>query len=179
MRQMAEMKKNIRDWTDEGEVADYIAKIVRKEAGDGTGLVYGLGHAVYTVSDPRALLLRDKARQLAEVDGRLEEFALYNAIERLGPDIIKSVHPGARDVCANVDLYSGFVYDMLGIPRELYTPLFATARIVGWSAHRLEELITSNKILRPAYVNVVQPREYIPLEKRRGGCSDNRPGTGR
>ena len=166
MRQMAEMKKNIRDWTDEGEVADYIAKIVRKEAGDGTGLVYGLGHAVYTVSDPRALLLRDKARQLAEVDGRLEEFALYNAIERLGPEIIKSVHPGARAVCANVDLYSGFVYDMLNIPQDLYTPLFAVGRVVGWCAHRMEELDNGGPIIRPAYKPIFSLRDYVPMEAR-------------
>ena len=165
-RQMAEMKKHIRDWTDSGEVADYIARIVRKEAGDGTGLIYGLGHAVYTISDPRAVLLRDKARQLAEVNGRMEEFALYNAVERLGPEVIKSVHPGAKDVCANVDLYSGFVYDMLGIPQDLYTPLFAVGRVVGWCAHRMEELDNGGPIIRPAYKPIFSLRDYVPMEAR-------------
>ena len=166
MRQMAEMKKNIRNWTDEGEVADYITKIVRKEAGDGTGLVYGLGHAVYTISDPRAMLLRDKAKALAAVNGREEEFALYNAIERLGPEIIKTVHPGARDVCANVDLYSGFVYDMLNIPQDLYTPLFAVGRVVGWCAHRIEELDNGGPIIRPAYKPIFKHLDYIPMDAR-------------
>ena len=167
MRQMAEMKRNVRKWTDSGEVADYIAKIVRREAGDGTGLVYGLGHAVYTISDPRAVLLKEKARQLAEANGRLDEFALYEAIETLGPGVIQKVHPGARDVCANVDLYSGFVYDMLGIPQDLYTPLFAVGRVVGWCAHRMEELTNAGPIIRPAYKPVYKGvRPYEPLEAR-------------
>ena len=165
--QMLEMKKNVRNWTDEGEVADYISKIVRKEAGDGTGLVYGLGHAVYTISDPRAVLLRAKAQQLAEVTGRQDEFALYNAVERLGPDVIKSVHPGAKDVCANVDLYSGFVYDMLGIPHDLYTPLFAVSRVVGWCAHRMEELDNGGPIIRPAYKPIFAHSDYVPLAVRK------------
>lgn len=166
MRQMGEMKKNIRNWTDEGEVADYIRKIARKEAGDGTGLIYGLGHAVYTISDPRALLLREKAQQLAEVNGRMDEFALYNAIERLGPEAIKAVHPGAKDVCANVDLYSGFVYDMLNIPQDLYTPLFAVGRVVGWCAHRMEELDNGGPIIRPAYKPIFRQHDYIPMDAR-------------
>jgi len=166
MRQMAEMKKNIRRWTDEGEVADYIAKIVARQAGDGTGLLYGLGHAVYTVSDPRAVLLKEKARALAEANGRLDEFALYESIETLGPQIIQKAHPGARDVCANVDLYSGFVYDMLNIPQDLYTPLFAVARVVGWCAHRMEELNNAGPIIRPAYKPIFKPRDYTPLNER-------------
>ena len=167
MRQMAEMKRNIRTWTDAGEVADYIGKIARREAGDGTGLVYGLGHAVYTISDPRAQLLKEKAKMLAEANGRMDEFALYDAIETLGPGIIQQVHPGARDVCANVDLYSGFVYDMLGIPQDLYTPLFAVGRVVGWCAHRMEELVNGGPIIRPAYKPVYKrARPYEPLEAR-------------
>ena len=169
MRQMAEMKQNISKWTDKGEVADYIGKIVNRQAGDGTGLVYGLGHAVYTLSDPRAVLLKEKARKLAEAQGRMEEFALYDTIETLGPDIIRKAHPGAREVCANVDLYSGFVYDMLGIPQDLYTPLFAVARVVGWCAHRMEELDNVGPIIRPAYKPVYRARdvrEYQPLSER-------------
>ena len=167
MRQMMEMKRNIRTWTDHGEVADYIAKIVRREAGDGTGLVYGLGHAVYTISDPRAQLLKEKAKMLAEANDRMDEFALYDAIETLGPGIIRQVHPSAREVCANVDLYSGFVYDMLGIPQDLYTPLFAVGRVVGWCAHRMEELVNGGPIIRPAYKPVYKrSRPYEAMEAR-------------
>ena len=166
MRQMAEMKQNVRKWTDEGEVADYIEKIVRKEAGDGTGLVYGLGHAVYTISDPRAVLLKEKARALAEANGRMDEFALYNAIETLGPEVIHKVHPAAREVCANVDLYSGFVYDMLNIPQDLYTPLFAVGRVVGWCAHRMEELHNNGPIIRPAYKPIFKSRDYVSISDR-------------
>ena len=166
MRQMAEMKKNIVHWTDEGEVADYITKIVNREAGDGTGLLYGLGHAVYTISDPRAVLLKEKARALAEANDRMDEFALYDAIETLGPDLIRKVHPGAKDCCANVDLYSGFVYDMLNIPQDLYTPLFAVARVVGWCAHRMEELHNSGPIIRPAYKPIYKSRPYTPIADR-------------
>lgn len=167
--QMEEMKKNIRNWTDRTEVEAYLAKIVQKKAGDGTGLLYGLGHAVYTISDPRALLLKEKAQKLAEASGRLEEFALYEAVETMGPEVIRTLHPGARDVCANVDLYSGFVYDMLGIPHDLYTPLFAVGRVVGWCAHRMEELDNRGPIIRPAYkpiYKVEDSRAYIPLEER-------------
>ena len=169
MRQMAEMKQNIAKWTDQGQVADYLEKIVRKQAGDGTGLVYGLGHAVYTLSDPRAVLLKEKAKKLAEAQGRLDEFTLYDNIEKLGPEIIRKVHPSAREICANVDLYSGFVYDMLGIPQDLYTPLFAVARVVGWCAHRMEELDNDGPIIRPAYKSIYKARdvrEYQPLEER-------------
>ena len=150
-------------------MADYLEKIVRKQAGDGTGLVYGLGHAVYTLSDPRAVLLKEKAKKLAEAQGRLDEFTLYDNIEALGPDIIRKVHPGAREICANVDLYSGFVYDMLGIPQDLYTPLFAVARVVGWCAHRMEELDNDGPIIRPAYKPIYKAREvreYRPLSER-------------
>jgi citrate synthase len=166
MRQMAEMRKNVHRWTDEGELADYLMRIVSKKAGDGSGLIYGLGHAVYTISDPRAVLLKEKARALAEADGRLDEFALYDAVERLGPEMIRKVHPGASDVCANVDLYSGFVYDMLGIPQDLYTPLFSVGRVVGWCAHRMEELYNAGPIIRPAYKPIVKARAYVPIGER-------------
>ncbi len=167
MRQMAEMKKNVRDWNDRDEVAAYISKIADKKAGDGTGLVYGLGHAVYTISDPRAQLLKAKARALAVENGREDEFSLYESIELLGPDAIRAVHPGAKDVCANVDLYSGFVYDMLGIPQDLYTPLFAVGRVVGWCAHRIEELGNNGPIIRPAYKPIFHSREYVAMSDRK------------
>ena len=166
MRQMDEIKKNVPDWTDEGALADYLAKILKKQAGDGTGLVYGLGHAVYTLSDPRAVILKEKARSLAAEDGRMDEFELYDRIERLGPAVIRTVHPGAREVCANVDLYSGFVYDMLNIPKDLYTPLFAVGRVPGWCAHRMEELTNTSPIIRPAYKPIFKARPYTPLADR-------------
>ena len=141
-------------------------KIADKKAGDGTGLIYGLGHAVYTISDPRCVMLKKKARELATAKGRMEELELYETIEELGPAIIKSRHPKAEDVCANVDLYSGFVYDMLGIPKDLYTPLFAVARCVSWCSHRMEELINNGPIYRPAYKPIFHPREYVRLQDR-------------
>jgi len=166
VRQMSELKKNVRRWTDAGEVADYLARIVEKKAGDGTGLVYGLGHAVYTLSDPRAVMLKEKARALAEANGRMDEFALYDSVEKLGPEAIRKVHPNSREACANVDLYSGFVYDMLGIPQDLYTPIFAVGRVVGWCAHRMEELHNAGPIIRPAYKPIFKAREYVPMGAR-------------
>ncbi len=165
-RQMQEMKANIKDWSDQGEVADYIEKIFKKEAGDGTGLVYGMGHAVYTLSDPRAVMLKSKAQQLAREKNRMDEFNLLDAVEHLTPEVFEKVKGHRRDLCANVDLYSGFVYDMLNIPTDLYTPLFAVGRVVGWCAHRMEELINSGPIIRPAYKSVNKHHEYIPIEKR-------------
>ena len=166
MRQMDEIKTNVKDWTNPDSVAQYLEKIADKKAGDNTGLIYGLGHAVYTISDPRAEMLKAKAQKLAKEKGREDEMRLYETIEKLGPAIIKSRHPNAEDVCANVDLYSGFVYDMLAIPTDLYTPLFAVARCVSWCAHRMEELINGGPIMRPAYKPVFHPREYIPLKDR-------------
>ena len=166
MRQMEEIKAKVKDWTSPDAVRAYLERIADRKAGDGTGLVYGLGHAVYTVSDPRAQLLRKKAEQLAKAKGRQDEMKLFEMIEELGPAVIKSRHPRAEDVCANVDLYSGFVYDMLGIPRELYTPLFAVARCVSWCAHRMEELINEGPIIRPAYKPIFHPRDYVPLKSR-------------
>ena len=166
MRQMDEMKRNIPDWTNEGLVADYLTKILNKQAGDGTGLVYGMGHAIYTLSDPRAVLLKAKAEELAVADGRKDEFDLYAMVERLTPEVVRRLHPRAKDVCANVDLYSGFVYDMLNIPKDLYTPLFAVSRVTGWCAHRLEELDNSGPIIRPAYKPIFKNRPYVNLAER-------------
>ncbi len=166
MRQMSEIKEKVKDWTKPAHVKAYLERIVDRKAGDGTGLIYGLGHAVYTVSDPRAQMLKKKARELAAAKGRQDEMALFEMIEDYGPAIIKSRHPKAEDVCANVDLYSGFVYDMLGIPRDLYTPLFAVARCVSWCSHRMEELINEGPIIRPAYKPIFHPREYVKLQDR-------------
>jgi citrate synthase len=166
MRQMQEIKENVKDWTNEKEVEAYLAKIADRKAGDRSGLIYGLGHAVYTISDPRAQMLKSKALRLAREKGREDEMRLYQYIEELGPGIIKSRHPRAEDVCANVDLYSGFVYDMMGIPKDLYTPLFAVARCVSWCAHRMEELINAGPIIRPAYKPIFHPKEYVALADR-------------
>ena len=167
MRQMDEIMAKVGDWTNADKVTAYLEKIADRKAGDGTGLIYGLGHAVYTISDPRAQLLKKKARALAKEKHREDEMALFELIEERGPAIIKSRHPRAEDVCANVDLYSGFVYDMLCIPRDLYTPLFAVARCVSWCAHRMEELVNQGPIIRPAYKPLYRPRHYVPLSERR------------
>ena len=166
MRQMDELKATVRNWNRAGDVADYLKQVVDCKAGDRTGLVYGLGHAVYTVSDPRAQMLKAKAEALAREKGREDEMRLFERIEELGPEIVRSRHPRAEDICANVDLYSGFVYDMLGIPRELYTPLFAVARCVSWCAHRMEELVNGGPIIRPAYKPIFHPREYVRIGDR-------------
>lgn len=166
MRQMDEIKANVKDWHKPENAVRYLEKIADGKAGDGTGLIYGLGHAVYTISDPRAQMLKAKAEALAKEKGRTAEMKLYELIEEMGPKIIKARHPRAEDVCANVDLYSGFVYDMLGIPTELYTPLFAVARCVSWCAHRMEELVNEGPIIRPAYKPIFHPREYVPLNER-------------
>ena len=166
MRQMDEIKENVRDWDRDADVAAYLERIADRKAGDRTGLIYGLGHAVYTISDPRAQMLRAKAEALAREKGREAEMRLFERIESLGPAIIKARHPRAEDVCANVDLYSGFVYDMLGIPKDLYTPLFAVARCVSWCAHRMEELVNEGPIIRPAYKPIFHPREYVRLDDR-------------
>ena len=164
---MDDIKANVKDWSNVKEVGDYLRKIVRKEAFDRTGLVYGQGHAVYTISDPRAILLRDKARKLAEVKKCTEEFELYCLIEKIFPDIFREEKGSDKRICTNVDFYSGFVYSMLGIPRELFTPIFAISRVPGWSAHRLEEIVSGRRIYRPAFKQVGELREYIPLDDRR------------
>ena len=164
---MDEIKENVKDWSSEKEIRDYLYKIAKKQAFDKTGLIYGMGHAVYTISDPRALLLREKAKQLAEEKGCLEEFNLYRTIEQVAPEILMEVHHSDKRICANVDLYSGFVYSMLNIPRELFTPIFAISRIAGWSAHRIEEIVAGGRIYRPAYKNVCEERKYIPIDDRK------------
>lgn len=161
-----DIKTNVKDWTNEEEVAAYINKILNKQAFDKTGLVYGMGHAVYTLSDPRKVILKEFAKSLAEEKGRMEEFALYELVERLAGQLIMEHRQLFKNVCANVDFYSGFVYEMLGIPEELFTPIFAIARMAGWSAHRLEELITAGKIIRPAYKYVGVHEEFVPIENR-------------
>ena len=166
MRQMEEIMKNVRDWTNPSSVARYLERIADKKAGDHTGLIYGLGHAVYTISDPRAQMLKNKAEHLAKEKGRMDAMRLFECVEELGPDIIKARHPRADNICANVDLYSGLVYDMLGIPKDLYTPLFAVARCVSWCAHRMEELINQGPIIRPAYKPLFHPKKYVPLKDR-------------
>lgn len=163
---MDEIKANVKDWSSDKEVRDYLYKIAKKEAFDHTGKIYGMGHAVYTISDPRALLLREKARALALEKGCIEEYNLYRMVEEMAPQIIMEVHHSDKQICANVDLYSGFVYTMLNIPRELYTPIFAISRIAGWSAHRIEEIVAGGRIYRPAYKNVCDPRKYVPIDKR-------------
>jgi citrate synthase len=166
MEQMREIKEHVEHWNKEGEVADYLTKILNKQAGDGTGLIYGLGHAVYTLSDPRTDMLRVKARDLAKAKGREEELQLYETIERIGPGIFNKNRAKPRDLCANVDFYSGFVYDMLNIPIDLYTPIFAISRVVGWCAHRIEELLNGGPIIRPAYKAISEHRPFKPMDTR-------------
>ncbi len=162
---MNDIKAHVHDVTDDDEVAAYLAKISRREAGDGSGLIYGMGHAVYTLSDPRAVILKREAARMAEKNGFGDDFRLLDAVERLTPAVIKA-KGNNKTVCANVDMYSGLVYRSLGISEELFTPLFATARIAGWCAHRMEELLTGGRIIRPAYKPAVRKRTYLPLETR-------------
>ena len=163
---ISEIRENVSDPTNEEEIAAYLEKIIRKEAGDGSGLVYGMGHAVYTLSDPRAVILKRKAREFAYKYCFEKDFELINNIEKLTPEIFRKVKGKNKIMCANVDLYSGLIYRMLKIPEDLYTPIFATARIVGWSAHRLEELISGGRIIRPAYKNIALPKKYVPIDER-------------
>lgn len=166
MDMMDNIRKHVKHTDDEKELKKYLNEILEKKVFDHQGLIYGMGHAVYTISDPRAVVFKSFVKKLAAEKGRLDDYKLYETVERIAPDLILAKRPNATTVTANVDFYSGFVYDMLDIPKELYTALFASARIVGWSAHRIEELITSNKILRPAYINMMEPREYTDLEDR-------------
>ena len=163
---LEDFKTNVQHWDNEGEVADYIRKVLRKEAGDGSGLIYGMGHAVYTLSDPRAVILKKKAFKLAEGKEIEAEFHLLDTIERLTPVIMKEEKGTEKTFCANVDMYSGLVYKMLKIPQELYTPLFAVSRMAGWSAHRMEELMTGGRIIRPAYKAIPKKKKYIPIYER-------------
>ncbi len=159
-------KANIKNWEDESEVADYMKKTIRKETNDRSGLIYGMGHAVYTVSDPRAVILKKKAFELAKGREIEAEFRLLETIERLTPEIFKEVKGSDKAMCANVDMYSGLVYRMLGIPDELFTPLFAVARMAGWAAHRMEEVLTGSRIIRPAYKSIAKELEYVKLADR-------------
>ena len=161
-----EMKREVSDWTNEGQVADYLKKLLHKEAFDHAGLIYGVGHAVYSKSDPRAVIFKSFVEKLSEEKGLQEEFALYSLVERLSPELIAAERPIYKGVNINVDFYSGFVYDMLNLPMELYTPIFAIARIAGWSAHRMEELANNGKIIRPAYKTICVDRDYEMLQQR-------------
>jgi citrate synthase len=167
MEMMEDIERNVKDWKDEEELSAYLKKILRKEAGDRSGLIYGIGHAVYTLSDPRAVLLKEKAKILAEEKGFSEEFNLYDRIERIAPRVFKEERNWDKPLAPNVDFFSGFVYKMLNIPGALYTPIFAIARISGWAAHRIEEIVSGGKIIRPAYKNVYTTKEeYVPLTQR-------------
>jgi len=166
MGMMNNIKTNVKNWKDDDEISAYLEKIVKGEAHDKKGLIYGMGHAVYTKSDPRAIILKNKARVLAEAKGRSDEHQLYLNIERLAPAIFQRIKKSNKIIAPNVDFFSGFVYDLLGFPRDIYTPLFAMARVVGWSAHRIEELINGRRIIRPAYKSVAQHAKYIPTTKR-------------
>lgn len=159
-------KENVKNWNDEGEIADYMRKIIRKQANDNSGLIYGMGHAVYTISDPRAIILKKKAFELAKGKEIEAEFKLLETIERLTPEIFLQEKGNSKSMCANVDMYSGLVYRMLGIPEDLFTPLFAVARIAGWSAHRMEEVLTCNRIIRPAYKPIKNIKEYKKISDR-------------
>ena len=164
--QMREIMTNVADPTDPNQVQDYLVKIINKEAGDGSGLIYGMGHAVYTKSDPRAVILKENARKLAYEKGFEKEFKTLENIELLTPQVFSEVKGIDKAMCANVDLYSGLVYKVLGIPEDLYTPIFAVARTAGWCAHRLEELTSGGKIIRPAYKSVSKPRTFKPIIER-------------
>lgn len=167
MAMMEDIKANVSNWEDEEEVASYIEKILRKEVFDHAGLIYGMGHAVYTYSDPRCILLKERASKLAESNPEWKkEFDLYTKVEKLTPQCFLNVKKNHKVMCANVDMYSGFVYKMLGIAPEMYTPLFAIARITGWCAHRLEETIGCSRIIRPAYKSIVDKKDYVPINER-------------
>lgn len=168
MEMFQELKREIKDWTNEDEIAAYLTKIVNKQAFDGNGLIYGMGHAVYTVSDPRMVILKTYARSLAQEKNRMEEFEFYDRVERIAKEVIAKNRHLFKPVCANVDFYSGFVYNMLEIPLELFTPVFAIARISGWSAHRMEEIVNKGKIIRPAYKCVAVHKDYVDLDVRKG-----------
>jgi citrate (Si)-synthase len=166
MKMMDDIKSHVSDFGDEEEIATYLDKILNKQAYDRQGLIYGMGHAVYSLSDPREQVFRKFVEELAHDKGKDKDLMLYENIEKIAPMLIAKERKIYKGVSPNVDFYSGFVYEMLGIPRELYTPLFAIARIAGWSAHRMEELVTTDKIIRPAYKSLVTDREYVPRDLR-------------
>lgn len=164
---MTEIMENVKNWDDEDEVEAYLEKILRGKAHDGSGLIYGVGHAIYTLSDPRAVILKGKARALAKEKGYLQRLSLYETVERLAPKAFLKVTGSEKVLCANVDFYSGLVYEMLGIPEDLFTPMFAVSRIAGWCAHRIEELTTGGRIMRPAYRALPVKQRYVPFSERR------------
>ncbi|MBP3873111.1 MAG: citrate/2-methylcitrate synthase [Lachnospiraceae bacterium] len=161
-----DIKEHLSNWEDETQIQEYLEKIMNREAFDRSGLIYGMGHAIYTLSDPRAVILKDAARKLAEAKGLEEEFGLYESVEKISSKLLTERKKLSKPICCNVDFYSGFVYSMMGIPRQLYTPIFAIARISGWAAHRMEELINEGKLIRPAYKYVGHHRAYRKLEDR-------------
>ena len=165
MEQLEYLKAGVENYRDEDEVREFLRRIIRKQAGDGSGLIYGMGHAIYTISDPRAVVLRQKAEKLAVEKGFEDEFRLLCLVEKLGPQVFAE-EKGNKTVCANVDLYSGLIYKMLGISQDLYTPLFAISRIPGWCAHRIEEVVFANRIIRPAYKYLGVRQKYKTLEER-------------
>ncbi len=162
----ADLKENVKDWTDDDQIREYLLKLLNKEAFDHAGLIYGMGHAVYSISDPRSKILSRFVKRLSEEKGREDEYHLYANVERLAKEVIAKERKIYKGVSANIDFYSGFIYSMLGLPHELYTPLFAIARIAGWCAHRMEELVNGNRIIRPAYKAVSPTREYKPMKER-------------
>lgn len=166
MGMIEDFKNNITDITDENQIKEHIIKLLKKEAYDKSGLIYGMGHAIYTISDPRQKLLKAKAKELAQELNMMDEFNLYDTIERLTPSLFAQICNNDKDMCANVDMYSGFVYKMLNIPPELYTPIFAVSRIAGWCAHRIEEITVNKRIIRPAYKSVVSGKKYVNLKDR-------------
>lgn len=161
-----EIKRSVKDWNDEDEIANYLNDILQKKAFDRSGLIYGIGHAVYSISDPRAEIFKSHVERLAKDKGLEDEFKLYANVEKIAPQVIAKKRKMYKGVSANVDFYSGFVYRMLGIPEELFTPIFAISRIAGWCAHRIEEIVNSGKIIRPAYMSISERRDYIPMDKR-------------
>ncbi len=163
---LADIEANVSDWKDDEQVANYLRRILRREVGDQSGKIYGMGHAIYTLSDPRAVLLKDYARNLAKKTGFIDRFELIESVERLTPKVFLEEKGSDKPLCANVDLYSGLIYEMLNIPKDLYTPIFAIARMVGWCAHRIEEATTGGRIIRPAYKSLSPVSEYIPLSER-------------
>lgn len=166
IKMIDDIKEHISDWEDEEAIKNYLNDILDKKAFDKSGLIYGAGHAVYSLSDPRAKVFKSFVEKLAEENGKTEEFKLYDRIEKLAPEVIMARRRVFKGVCVNVDFYSGFVYRMLGLPPELFTPIFAIARISGWCAHRIEEIVNMGKIIRPAYKNVAKHRKYIPIDER-------------
>ncbi len=161
-----DMKQNLKHWDDDNEIENYLMKLLNKEAFDRSGLIYGIGHAVYSISDPRAVILKEHAAKLAKEKGLEDEFNLYSKVEKLAPEVIAQIRKMYKGVSANVDFYSGLVYRMLNIPHEMFTPIFAISRIVGWSAHRIEEIVNAGKIIRPAYKSVAKRHDYTPMDAR-------------